>query len=82
MLEQLQLGDVVYSKVDLFNDGEEIPEMPKDALIAAAGTRGVVVNMGHLEEEPGKKIFLVRFEDKDLNLGPPVGCWEEELMVK
>ncbi len=24
-------------------------------------------------------VFLVRFEDRELNLGPPTGCWPEEL---
>ena len=46
------------------------------------GTRGVVVDIGHLQENPERKRFLVHFEDADLNLGPPTGCWPEELSAE
>lgn len=77
-LNQLNPGDMVFAAKDIFNDGG-IPDMPKDALIAKAGARGVIVNVGHLEEDPDKELFLVRFEGEDLILGPPTGCWAEEL---
>ncbi|NEV62929.1 nitrogen fixation protein NifZ [Thiorhodococcus minor] len=77
-LTQLNPGDMVLAAQDIFNDGG-IPDMPEDALIAKAGTRGVIVNVGHLEENPDKELFLVRFEGEDLVLGPPTGCWAEEL---
>lgn len=77
-LAQLNPGDMVWAATDISNDGG-IPDLPEDALIAAAGTRGVVVNVGHLEEEPGRELYLVRFEGPDLVLGPPTGCWPEEL---
>lgn len=80
-LEQLQKGDTVYASCHIYNDGS-IPAMPEDALIAAPGTRGTIVEMGHLEETPQRKIYLVRFEDNDLNLGPPTGCWPEELSAE
>jgi nitrogen fixation protein NifZ len=38
--------------------------------------------IGHVEEEPGRCVFLVRFEDKDMNLGNPVGCWVEDLAME
>ena len=50
-------------------------------LLASTGTRGVIVMKGHVEEEPGRSVFLVRFEDQDLNLGQPIGCWVEDLRV-
>lgn len=75
---QLQPGDLVYAATDICNDGG-IPDLAADALIARAGTRGVVVNVGHLEEDPERELFLVRFEGDDLILGPPTGCWAEEL---
>ncbi len=80
-LQQLQPGDIVYAKEALYNDEGSIPELPEGALIAEAGTRGVIVNIGHLEEQPDTELFLVRFEqkDKDNDLGPPTGCWAEEL---
>jgi nitrogen fixation protein NifZ len=80
-LGQLNPGDIVYAATEIRNDGG-IPEIPKDALIATPGTRGVVVNIGHLKENPERELFLIRFEDTDLNLGPPTGCWAEELSVE
>lgn len=77
-LAQLNPGDLVYAATDIFNDGG-IPDLPEEALIAPAGTRGVVVNIGHLEEEPERALYLVRFEGADLVLGPPTGCWPDEL---
>jgi nitrogen fixation protein NifZ len=77
-LEQLQPGDVVYAASHIVNDGS-IPTLEDSALIAVPGTRGVIVNIGHLEEAPQRELFLVRFEDADLTLGPPTGCWPEEL---
>ncbi|MES9990914.1 MAG: nitrogen fixation protein NifZ [Candidatus Thiodiazotropha sp.] len=78
ILEQLNPGDMVYAASHIYNDGG-IPEIADDALLAKPGTRGVIVETGHLEEAPQRSVFLVRFEDKDLNLGPPTGCWAEEL---
>ena len=77
-LEQLNPGDRVYAASHIYNDGG-IPEIPEDALLAKPGTRGVIIETGHLEEAPERIIFLVRFEDSDLNLGPATGCWPEEL---
>ncbi len=77
-IDQLTPGDLVYAASDIANDGG-IPDLPENALIAAAGTRGVLVNIGHLEEDPGRALYLVRFEGPDLALGPPTGCWAEEL---
>ena len=58
-LEQLNPGDIVYAATEIRNDGG-IPEIPKDALIATPGNRGVVVNIGHLEENPKQELFRVR----------------------
>jgi nitrogen fixation protein NifZ len=77
-LADLQPGDLVYAAAEIRNDGG-IPDLPVDALVAAPGTRGMLVNIGHLEEEPGRALYLVRFEGPDLVLGPPTGCWGEEL---
>lgn len=77
-IEQLQPGDAVYATSHIFNDGG-IPNLPEDALLARPGTRGVIIETGHLEDAPARRVFLVRFEDAELNLGPPAGCWPEEL---
>lgn len=77
-LGQLGPGDLVYAAADIYNDGG-IPDLAEDALIAAAGTRGVILNIGHLEEDPERELYLVRFEGEGAELGPPAGCWPEEL---
>ena len=77
-LEHLQPGDAVFAASDIFNDGS-IPNLPADARLATPGTRGVIIETGHLEEAPERKVYLVRFEDAALDLGPPTGCWPEEL---
>ncbi len=79
-LEQLEKGDMVYAASHIYNDGS-IPNVPDDLLLAALGTRGMIVETGHLEDAPERKIFLVRFEDAELNLGPATGCWAEELSL-
>lgn len=77
-VENLDIGDVVYAARTLINDGS-MPDADADAVLAAAGARGVIVMKGHLEENPERSVFLVRFEDAELNLGKPVGCWVEDL---
>ena len=77
----LSEGDVVFAKQSLKNDGS-LPEYPSNATVVEANTRGVLVKIGHLEETPSTLVYLVRFERLDGQLGPPVGCWEEELIAE
>ncbi len=77
-MRELQPGDIVYAATTIQSDGA-VPGYPLDSIIAETGTRGVIVNVGHVEEDPDTELMLVRFEDKDRELGPPVGCWLEEL---
>lgn len=72
------IGDLVYCTEDLLNDGF-VPDVPAEGLLAAAGSRGVVVKVGYVEANEDVEIFLVRFEGADQVLGPPVGCLAEEL---
>jgi nitrogen fixation protein NifZ len=72
------MGDLVFARLDLHNDGG-VPEVDTHALLAAAGTRGVVVRTGSVQARPELRIYIVRFEGPDKVLGPPVGCLEEEL---
>jgi nitrogen fixation protein NifZ len=72
------LGDIVFARETILNDGG-IPELEADALLATPGARGVVVNAGHLEALLEQEIYLVRFENTEGILGPPVGCLPEEL---
>ena len=71
-------GDMVFSTRSLYNDGG-MPDLAPDALIVSAGARGVVVKLGHVEAAPEQTLYVVRFEDVDGVLGPPVGCLPEEL---
>ncbi len=79
-LKQLQPGDMLFAATDISNDGS-LPGLDEGVLLASAGTRGVLINTGHLEENPKQEVFLVRFEDEQLTLGPAVTCWPEELSV-
>jgi len=40
---------------------------------------GVIVKTGHVETMPELEVLVVRFEGTDLTLGPPVGCFVDEL---
>jgi nitrogen fixation protein NifZ len=81
-----QIGDMVFAALDLYNEpieetGESgIPGIAPGELLAAAGTRGVIVNVGHAQEMPDEEIYLVRFEmDAAGTLGEPIGCLTDEL---
>jgi nitrogen fixation protein NifZ len=77
-VETLEEGDVVYAVNALYNDGG-LEGVAENALLYPADTRGVIVRKGHLEEDEGRSVFLVRFEDAEKNLGEPIGCFAEEL---
>lgn len=85
-MSQFEMGDLVYSVQDIYNDPVEetgesgIPGLAAGELLAAAGARGVVVNVGHAEAMPDAEIYLVRFETgTEGQLGEPIGCLAEEL---
>jgi nitrogen fixation protein NifZ len=85
-MSRFAMGDMVFAAQDLFNEpieetGESgIPGVAAGALMASAGTRGVVVNVGHAEAAPKLEIYLVRFESgPDGTLAEPIGCLVEEL---
>lgn len=85
-MHKYDMGEMVFATADLFNDelAEDgtslIPDVAPNALLAPAGARGVVVNVGHVAELPQQDIYLVRFETgPDNTLGVPIGCMPEEL---
>lgn len=80
-LERLQPGDIVYAAQDILNDGS-IPFIAENSLVAAKGTRGVLVNTGFLEENEDQAVYLVRFEDEKSELNDPIGCWPEDLVAE
>jgi nitrogen fixation protein NifZ len=65
-------GQRVIAIDDLINDGSH-PECPMDALLAARGSVGEIVNIGHAQDinEP---VYLVQFTNA------VVGCLEIELV--
>jgi nitrogen fixation protein NifZ len=65
-------GQQVQALVDLRNDGS-YPDQPVDGLLAAAGSRGEVVQVG-LAVEAGVNVYMVEFAP-----GRIVGCLEHEL---
>jgi nitrogen fixation protein NifZ len=77
----LEIGDMVYAAHSIIDDGS-IPDSSEGEVLAQAGARGVITLIGHLEEQPERMVFLVRFEDENLNLSEPIGCWEEDLRVE
>ena len=85
-MDKFDMGEMVFAATDLYNDelAEDgtslIPDIEPGALIATAGSRGVVVNVGHVADLPQQDIYLVRFETgKEKTLGIPIGCLPEEL---
>ena len=73
------IGEMVFAVDDIVNDGG-LPGVDAAGLIAPAGARGVVVQFGHAELDPGQTIYLVRFESGPHGtLGHPVGVLPEEL---
>lgn len=79
----LQPGDAVLAAKNIYNDGS-FPNAEAGALLVKEGTRGVIIKQGYLKEDEEQTIFLVKFEnnsapENDAGLGPPVGCWPEDL---
>jgi len=56
-----------------------VPDAEEGALLAAAGTRGVVVRAPSSEARAAARVYFVRFEGPDQILGPTVGCLDEEI---
>jgi len=79
-ISQAKPGDIIYANNDIYNDGS-MPESTEEALLAEKGTRGVLVNTGHLEEYPDTILYLVRFEDATKELGLAVTCLEHEIVL-
>jgi len=75
-----EIGDMVFAAEDILNDGGMPGIEDEEGLIAAAGSRGVIVHYGVAEMDESREIYLVQFENgPDGSLGHPVGCLPEEL---
>jgi nitrogen fixation protein NifZ len=73
-LPAYQWGQKVRAGADLVNDGS-FPDFPADALLAAAGAVGEIVNVGH-HEESNTPVYLVEFDGRLV-----VGCFEHEILA-
>lgn len=80
-LENLQNGDAVYAAVIISNDGS-VPNADENEVFAQPGALGMLLNTGHLEEDPEQTLYLVSFENENGELGPPVTCLPEELSTE
>lgn len=77
-VKQLQNGDAVYAAVNIVNDGS-VPNAAPNEVFALRGTIGMLLNTGHLEEDPSKELYLISFQTEAGELGPPVTCFEHEI---
>ncbi len=82
LIDSLEPGDIIYAAENIINDGS-LPGVEENALLAYKDQRGVIINTGHIENQPDKVLFLVRFEQEGNSgdLGPAVTCWPEELYL-
>ncbi len=80
-LRHVHNGDVVYAKIRIVNDGS-VPHADDNEVFAEPGTMGMLINVGHFEENPNKEVFLVSFQLSNGELGPPVTCLEDELSAE
>lgn len=71
-LPKYQWGQRVRCLIDLVNDGS-YPNAEEDALLAAAGAIGEIVQVGsHVDSQT--PVYIVEFEEKYV-----IGCLEEEI---
>jgi len=77
-LRNVHNGDAVFAAVRIVNDGS-VPHADDNEVFAERGTMGMLINIGHFEENPNKELFLVSFQLPNGELGAPVACLEHEL---
>jgi nitrogen fixation protein NifZ len=71
-LPKFQWGQRVRCLIDLVNDGS-YPNAAEDALLAAAGTVGEIVQVGsHVDSNT--PVYIVEFDERYV-----IGCLEEEI---
>ena len=76
----IQKGDAVIATAQIVNDGS-VPGAEPGEVFAEAGTLGMLINIGHLEEDPDQELFLVCFETAAGELGVPVTCLGHEIAL-
>ena len=79
-MTQFEKGDAVFAATTIVNDGS-VPGYPEDQVFAEPGTMGMLVNTGHLEEDPSQEVLLVGFKDADGQLAL-VTCLPDEIAAE
>ena len=82
-IDTIHQGDILFAAKNIVNDGS-MPGFSENEVIAQAGQRGVLINTGHLEDNPEKVLLLIQFESKETSgeFGPPVACWPHEIYIE
>ncbi|MBT0668284.1 nitrogen fixation protein NifZ [Novosphingobium profundi] len=70
-------GEAVRATLDLVNDGT-FPGVAPEAVLAAKGTLGEIVNVGH-HSDSNQPVYLVEFPSEAIRGPLVVGCFEDEL---
>ena len=78
--EQFEKGDAVFATTTIGNDGS-VPGFADDKVFAQPGTMGMLVNTGHLEEDPSQTVYLVGFQDDQGNVAL-VTCLPDEISAQ
>lgn len=81
LTHRIEKGDAVYALVTIGNDGS-VPNTEADEVFARPGDMGMLINTGHLEEDPSQLLYLVSFALPSGEMGPPVTCLPEELSAE
>ncbi len=76
----LQKGDAVYAATTIANDGS-VPNTAENEIFAQPGAMGMLLNTGHLEDDPEQEVYLVSFKNEQGDLGPPVSCLAHEITL-
>lgn len=78
--EAFEKGDAVFATTTIVNDGS-VPGYPENQVFAEPGTMGMLVNSGHLEEDPNQTVYLVGFTDTQGKIAL-VTCMPDEIAAK
>ena len=77
---KFEKGDAVFAATRIINDGS-VPGFPENHVFAEPGTMGMLVNTGHLEEDPTQEVFLVSFQMEGGELAL-VTCLPDEIIAE
>lgn len=79
--KRIEKGDAVFATAIIKNDGS-VPHADPEEIFAKPGDMGMLVNTGHLEEDPSQELYLVTFALSNGEMGPPVTCLPDEISAE